>query len=347
MKRFLLVFLFAFLLTAPVQSSPMVQVSPVWHKDSNPGVQMKIPTTQDLKLASFKRNGYTYFIFQSSEKLQLDETALQKLPLVRLAHPSALILRGVFSENMQPEFYIQNHTLFLKMGTGGNKESSIDTKWLLNGAFLELNDVGLVEFKDPNTLENFFAFLTPYSPLHMDEKYDTPEISFLPTYQGFVIYSKTSDFHVQKVKTGYVIYPQNENSIALANESVTDFESINWNAYTNLSAQKINNEIQNLKSFILYVASGSKERMHFEMAQLYLSQGLPAPALDILANMPESSNKAKLNFLALILANNPAQALKQWNEITEHSPTLNLWKNTIDDEKLLSTEDFEKTNLSP
>ena len=288
MKRIILL-IFLLLFTTPALTA-QVQISPLWYEDSIQSIQIKVPSSDDLKMALFKRNGYTYFIFQSSDNLQIDETTLQQLPVVRLKHPSALILRSVFHKDMQPEFFAQNRTLILRMKSKDNTEkSSFETKWLLNGALLELNDANLIEFKDPNTMENFFAFLTPYSSLFMKEQYDTPEMTFLPTVQGIVIYPKTSTFRVQKTENGFVIHPQNKKSLTLPDSDSTPFEEINWKSYTNLSGQDLSGEMENLKDFILYLSDNAKNRLHQELAQIFLSQGFAQNALEVLQNMPEKT----------------------------------------------------------
>ena len=93
--------------------------------------------------------------------------------------------------------------------------------------------------------------------------------------------------------------------------------------------QQVNDEIQNLKTFILYIADAGKERLHQEMAKLYLSQGLAQSALAVLQNTPESKIKTHLMFLAYILAEKPITALSLWNEIDNPSFDLKLWKNGI------------------
>lgn len=342
MKYILLIFL---LFCFPALSAP-IQITSGWDDNANQTIQMKISPADNLKMALFKRNGYTYFVFQTAQELQFDETVLQNLPLARLKHPSALILRGVLAPNMTPEFFVLNHILYLKMHTENEiPESSLKAKWLLNGALLELNDADLIEFNDPNTLENFLVFVTPYSPLFMKEKYDTPEMTFLPTFQGVAIYPKTSAFHVQKNEDGFVIYPQNKKALTIPQNDTDDFEKIDWNGYMDLSAQ--NNEIQNLKTFILYVSDDRKEQLHQEMAQIYLSQVLADQALEILQNMPDGEIKTDLIFLSYILKNNSAAALKEWDKIKRPSTALKLWKNIIDDDLLLSADKFEKVNLSP
>ncbi|MBP5534925.1 MAG: hypothetical protein J6Y03_05440 [Alphaproteobacteria bacterium] len=346
MKRIIL-FIFLLLFTTPALAT-QVQISPLWYEDSVQSVQIKIPSTDGLKMALFKRNGYTYFVFQSPDGLQIDEATLQQLPIVHLKHPTALILRGVFQKGMQPEFSARNRTLLLKMRTKNDtEESSFKTKWLLNGALLELNDANLIEFKDPNTMENFFTFLTPYSSLFMKEQYDTPEMTFLPTVQGIVIYPKTSSFHIQRTENGYVIHPQNKKSLTIPESNTNQFEEINWKSYANLSAQDTNKEMQNLKDFILYVSDSAKDRLHQEMVQIYLSQGFVQNALEVLENMPESEIKENLTFLAYIMENNPIQALTLWDNIRNPSSDLELWKNTIDDKPLLNEMAFERINLSP
>lgn len=345
MKR---IILFIFLLFSFPALSTEVYVSPLWREDSIQSIQIKIPPVNNLKMALFKRNGYTYFIAESSDGLQVDDTSLQHLPVVHLKHPTALILRGVFPNDMYPEFFVQNRILFLKMvNNNRTQNNSFETKWLLNGALLELDDTSLIDFKDPNTMENLFVFLTPYSPLSVKEQYDTPEMTFLPTFQGIAIYPKTSSFHVQKSKTGFIIYPQNKKSLTIPKNVTSNFEQIDWKSYTNLTPQKTNDEIQNLRTFLLYIPEQGKEKLHQEMVQIYLSQGFAQNALEILKNMPENKIKASLTFLAYILQDDTAQALKQWKNIKNPSFELVLWKNTIDNASLLRETSFEKISLPP
>ena len=248
MKR---IILFIFLLFSFPVLSAQIYVSPLWREDSIQSVQIKIPPVEDLKLAVFKRNGYTYFVVQSADNLQIDEASLQQLPVVHLKHPSALILRGVFPNDMYPEFSVRNRFLFLKMvNESKTQKIPFETKWLLNGALLELNDATLIDFKDPNTMENLFVFLTPYSPLFIGEQYDTPEMTFLSTVQGVAIYPKTSSFHIQKSKNGFIIYPQNKKSLNIPKNVKNNFEQIDWKSYSNLTPKEMTREAQNLKTFI-------------------------------------------------------------------------------------------------
>lgn len=346
MKRFILIFsLLLFVRSA--YAAAWLQVSSLWREDGAETMQMRLPASPDLKMALFRRNGYTYFIFKSDRNIAVNSSELEGLPIVQIPHTSSTILRGVFAPDMTPVVQAQNHILRLQMQKEVTPQKSLfETKWVPNGLLLELNNAEVIDFVDPNTLENLVVFLTPFSPVFITQKYDTPEMTVLPTFQGVAIYPKTTAFNLLSDKEGFVIFPQNPKSLkpmkSVKNDSAA---GINWNAYKTLTPQDVDREIQSIKDFIFYVKPSAQERLRQEMAVIYLSQGFVEPALEILSKAPESPQKTELMFLSYVLQDKPKPALKEWAKIENPPLYLKLWKSAVDDEALSRIEDFEILSL--
>ena len=79
-----------------------VEILPMWDKDESTHFKILLPSDNSLKSAVFQHNGYSYFIFDTNDKLSIEEQELKKLNLVQLEHPSTLILRGVFDTPLHP-----------------------------------------------------------------------------------------------------------------------------------------------------------------------------------------------------------------------------------------------------
>ncbi len=341
MKQILLALTLIFL-SIESYGSTKLQISPVWEKDSVQSIQMVLPVKSDFKSAIFSRNGYTYFIFKSNDGFKVNDSELKDLPIIQLPHPNALILRAVLLDNLTPQFFIQNHLLRLKMQTNKTNEKTLfETKYVPQGLLLETSNAEVIEFKDPNTLENLVAFLTPYSPIFVKEKYDTPEMTLLPTFHGIAIYPKTKTLHIQPDKDGFIILPQNSKTLSVFQNQIPT-KQFKWNKYANLLPNEINTEEKNLKNFLPYVSAAGRKRLFQEIALIHLTQAHAAEAIEVASLLDESDTKYAINFIALVLQNKKEQALTQWHKIKDTSTFLQLWENSIDDAPLKELHLFEQ-----
>ena len=321
-----------------------VQISPMWNENKTAYFQFLLPSESDLKAAIFKHNQYTYFIFASEKELSIEEKELRKASLVQLPSSDALILRGIFDTDLQTKLQRQKNNLHLEIHSQKtDKKNLLQTKWEKNGLLFELKNIKIIDFEDPNTKEKLIVFSTPFVPLFTSRKYDTPEMTFLPTAQGIAIYPKTKLFNIKQNQDGFMIYPQNPKAFKIKeknNNLQTDL-----NDYAKLSNEEFKNQLQQLKQFMPFVSDLGKNRLHLEIAKLNLSQGFAEKSLEALDTLQESSEKNALLFLSYIRQDKPQKALTYWDKIDNPDENLKLWKNTIDDENLYSLEDYQKIIL--
>ena len=122
------------------------------------------------------------------------------------------------------------------------------------------------------------------------------------------------------------IFPKNKNT--LRNDIFEDNKNIlNLLAYESLSLEDFQKKLQEYQNIIPLLSSNAINRIHLEMAALYLSQGFSEKALEILSLTPKTKEQYILSFLAYVSLDMKIKALDIWKKIQNPDENLILWNN--------------------
>ena len=305
-----------------------------------------------VQSAVFTRNGFTWIIFDrllwTQDNPLSNSSFFEKIQVI--PSKTNTILQLVLPENLFPQVQKKGNLWIFSLA---EKKENTNTLPIIplkkeKGIYFKTERTKPVEWIDPVTQERLIAFPLSLPEEYVSSEYSVPSLKILPTIQGIALAPQTSKLFMQEEENGFLLTAPNglfENE-KIPFEWENKQELLDFSIYKHFTQQDFFTEKNRLQSLISNAPAEQKETFRLEMARLYLSQNLPAHALEILSNTGEKEETICLKAVALSLLNRDEEALKLFNQVKNVNFSLYFWKNLVNPKKRLLTSYIQQMDFS-